>query len=41
VEFLPLESSVNDPVELHAIWTRNITNPALALALRTLDFQEN
>ncbi|MDV8147868.1 LysR family transcriptional regulator [Arthrobacter sp. B10-11] len=41
VEFLPLESSVDDPVELHAIWSRNNSNPALALALRTLDFQEN
>ncbi len=41
VEFLPLESSVNDPVELHAIWNRNITNPALTLALRSLEFQEN
>jgi DNA-binding transcriptional LysR family regulator len=41
VEFLPLKSSVNDPVELHAIWNRTITNPALARALRSLDFQEN
>lgn len=41
VEFLPLASSVDDPVELHAIWSRSSTNPALALALRTLDFQEN
>lgn len=41
VEFLPLQSSVNDPVELHAIWIRSITNPALARALRSLDFQEN
>ncbi|QCO96425.1 LysR family transcriptional regulator [Arthrobacter sp. 24S4-2] len=41
VEFLPLESSVDDPVELHAIWNRNITNPALTLALGSLEFQEN
>ncbi|MDQ0077639.1 LysR family transcriptional regulator [Arthrobacter oryzae] len=41
VEFLPLKSSVDDPVELHAIWNRTITNPALARALRSLDFQEN
>jgi DNA-binding transcriptional LysR family regulator len=41
VEFLPLESSVDDPVELHAIWNRNITNPALSRVLRSLEFQDN
>ncbi len=41
VEFLPLQSSVNEPVELHAIWNRKMANPALARALRSLEFQEN
>ena len=41
VQFLPLESSVNDPVELHAIWNRNITNPALSRVLRSLEFGEH
>ena len=27
VQFLPLESSVNDPVELHAIWNRKYHEP--------------
>lgn len=40
VRFLPLESSVDDPVELHAIWTRHITSPALARVLRLLEFVE-
>jgi DNA-binding transcriptional LysR family regulator len=41
VQFLPLESSVNDPVELHAIWNRSITNPALSRVLRSLEFLEH
>jgi DNA-binding transcriptional LysR family regulator len=41
VHFLPLQSSVNDPVELHAIWNRTIRNPALARALKSLEFREN
>jgi DNA-binding transcriptional LysR family regulator len=40
VRFLPLVSSVDDPVELHAIWNRHITNPALARILASLDFRE-
>ena len=35
------ESSVEDPVELHAIWNRNIRNPALARLLRALDSRDN
>ncbi|MET3922790.1 LysR family transcriptional regulator [Arthrobacter sp. UYEF20] len=41
VQFLPLESSVNDPVELHAIWNRSITNPALSRVLQSLEFVEH
>ncbi|MCE3246040.1 MAG: LysR family transcriptional regulator [Arthrobacter sp.] len=41
VEFLPLHSSVGDPVELHAIWNRSSRNPALTRLLRSLEFREN
>jgi DNA-binding transcriptional LysR family regulator len=41
VHFLPLQSSVNDPVELHAIWNRTIRNPALARVLKSLEFPEH
>jgi DNA-binding transcriptional LysR family regulator len=41
VHFLPLQSSVNDPVELHAIWNRTIRNPALATLLKSLEFREH
>ncbi|MCX6498465.1 MAG: LysR family transcriptional regulator [Arthrobacter sp.] len=41
VRFLPLASSVDDPVELHAIWNRNITNPALSRILASLEFRED
>ena len=37
VRFLPLESSLNDPVELHAIWNRTVRNPALARVLDSLE----
>ena len=36
VQFLPLESQQADPVELHAIWSRNSTNPALTRLLSSL-----
>jgi DNA-binding transcriptional LysR family regulator len=39
VEFLPLASSHNEPVELHAIWSRKVSNPALSRLLGSLDFQ--
>jgi DNA-binding transcriptional LysR family regulator len=39
VEFLPLASSDGEPVELHAIWSRKVSNPALARLLAALDFQ--
>jgi DNA-binding transcriptional LysR family regulator len=38
VEFLPLAVSDSEQVELHAIWNRRITNPALARLLRDLEF---
>jgi DNA-binding transcriptional LysR family regulator len=38
VEFLPLAVGDGDQVELHAIWNRRITNPALARLLRDLEF---
>lgn len=38
VEFLPLESARGEEVELHALWNRRITNPALARLLRDLEF---
>ncbi|WP_427170935.1 LysR family transcriptional regulator [Arthrobacter sp. 92] len=37
VQFLPLASG-GEPVELHAIWNRRVTNPSLARLLRHLDF---
>lgn len=41
VRFLPLAGSVDDPVELHAIWNRTITNPALSQVLASLEFRED
>lgn len=38
VQFLPLAGSDVEPVELHAIWNRRVTNPSLARLLRDLDF---
>lgn len=38
VEFLPLEAAGGEQVELHALWNRRITNPALARLLRDLEF---
>ncbi|MHC6591367.1 LysR family transcriptional regulator [Arthrobacter sp. C152] len=38
VEFLPLEGGSSEQVELHALWNRRITNPALARLLRDLEF---
>lgn len=38
VEFLPLAVGEREQVELHAIWNRRITNPALARLLRDLEF---
>jgi DNA-binding transcriptional LysR family regulator len=38
VEFLPLEAGRGEHVELHALWNRRITNPALARLLRDLEF---
>ncbi|HEX7201548.1 MULTISPECIES: LysR family transcriptional regulator [unclassified Arthrobacter] len=38
VEFLPLEAGREEQVELHALWNRRITNPALARLLRDLEF---
>jgi DNA-binding transcriptional LysR family regulator len=38
VEFLPLAVGGGEQVELHAIWNRRITNPALARLLRDLEF---
>ena len=37
-EFLPLAGGDGEQVELHAIWNRKITNPALARLLRDLEF---
>ncbi|MFF1252159.1 LysR substrate-binding domain-containing protein [Pseudarthrobacter sp. NPDC058329] len=37
-EFLPLAVGESEQVELHAIWNRRITNPALARLLRDLEF---
>ena len=34
VEFLPLAGSHGEPVELHAIWNRKVSNPALSTAAR-------
>lgn len=41
VQFLPLASSDGEPVELHAIWNRRVTNPSLARLLRNFDFNIN
>lgn len=38
VEFLPLEAGRKEQVELHALWNRKITNPALARLLTDLEF---
>lgn len=38
VHYLPLASSIGEPVELHAIWNRRVANPALGRLLRELDF---
>jgi DNA-binding transcriptional LysR family regulator len=38
VEFLPLAGGDGEQVELHAIWNRKITNPALSRLLRDLEF---
>ncbi|TLM75479.1 LysR family transcriptional regulator [Pseudarthrobacter sp. NamB4] len=38
VEFLPLLEGGGEQVELHAIWNRRITNPALARLLRDFEF---
>ncbi|WP_285313652.1 LysR family transcriptional regulator [Pseudarthrobacter sp. fls2-241-R2A-168] len=38
VEFLPLEAGRGEQVELHALWNRRITNPALARLLQDLEF---
>ncbi|MEV4953546.1 LysR substrate-binding domain-containing protein [Paenarthrobacter nitroguajacolicus] len=42
VEFLPLAALENEePVELHAIWNRNVVNPALRRLLQDLEFRSN
>ncbi|MGX1162777.1 DNA-binding transcriptional LysR family regulator [Arthrobacter sp. SLBN-100] len=38
VEFLPLAVGEGEQVELHALWNRRITNPALLRLLRDLEF---
>lgn len=38
VGFLPLAGGSREPVELHALWNRRITNPALSRLLRDLEF---
>jgi DNA-binding transcriptional LysR family regulator len=38
VGFLPLEGGSREQVELHALWNRRITNPALSRLLRDLEF---
>jgi DNA-binding transcriptional LysR family regulator len=38
VEYLPLGGERGEPVELHAIWSRKVENPALGRLLRELDF---
>ena len=38
VEFLPLEGGHSEQVELHALWNRRVTNPALSRLLRDLEF---
>ncbi|ABK01439.1 transcriptional regulator, LysR family [Arthrobacter sp. FB24] len=41
VDFLPLEGSAHYPVELHAVWNRNITNPALSQTLKVLGYRDD
>ncbi|MBP1134023.1 DNA-binding transcriptional LysR family regulator [Arthrobacter sp. PvP023] len=41
VDFVPLEGSANYPVELHAVWNRSITNPALSQTLAVLGYQDD
>ena len=38
VQFLPLEDGGHEQVELHALWGRRITNPALSRLLEDLEF---
>ncbi|WP_285246795.1 LysR family transcriptional regulator [Pseudarthrobacter sp. efr-133-R2A-89] len=38
VGFLPLAGGSREPAELHALWNRRITNPALSRLLRDLEF---
>ncbi|WP_113718955.1 LysR family transcriptional regulator [Arthrobacter dokdonensis] len=38
VVFLPLARSYGQPVELHAIWIKNVTNPALKRLLQDFEF---
>ncbi|GKV72754.1 hypothetical protein NCCP2145_21350 [Pseudarthrobacter sp. NCCP-2145] len=38
VTFLPLAAGSTGQVELHALWNRRITNPALRLLLQDLEF---
>jgi DNA-binding transcriptional LysR family regulator len=38
VEYLQLGGDRGEPVELHAIWSRKVENPALGRLLRELDF---
>jgi DNA-binding transcriptional LysR family regulator len=38
VQYLPLKSSVSEPVELHAIWNKSVENPALRRLLESSDF---
>jgi DNA-binding transcriptional LysR family regulator len=38
VKYLPLAGQIATPVELHAIWNRNVDNPALRRLLAELDF---
>jgi len=38
VRFLPLAGTDGEPVEMHAIWSRAVTNPSLSRLVRDLDF---
>jgi DNA-binding transcriptional LysR family regulator len=38
VDFLPLAVGHGEPVELHAIWNRKVSNPALSRLLAGIDF---
>jgi DNA-binding transcriptional LysR family regulator len=38
VDFLPLAAGHGEPVELHAIWSRKVSNPALSRLLAGIDF---